>query len=97
MLSSSTTTAHSATSSLPGPASANLKPRSRLLRLRAASPVASAALSVRGRPPRCTVRATFAAGAGGWGAAAVGELATERLVEVAQRAADAAEEVLWKY
>ena len=94
---SSSTTAHSAASPLPGPASANPKPRSRLLRLRAASPVPSAALSARGRPPMCTVRASSAAGAGGWGAEAVGELATERLVEVAQRAADAAGEVLRKY
>jgi inositol-phosphate phosphatase / L-galactose 1-phosphate phosphatase / histidinol-phosphatase len=44
-----------------------------------------------------TVRASFAAGAAGRRAAAVGELATERLVEVAQRAADAAGEVLRKY
>ncbi|CAD6232276.1 unnamed protein product [Miscanthus lutarioriparius] len=94
---SSSSIAHSAASPLPGPASANPKPRSRLLRLRAASPMPSAALSARGRPPMCTVGASSAAGAGGWGAVAVGELATERLVEVAQRAADAAGEVLRKY
>jgi inositol-phosphate phosphatase/L-galactose 1-phosphate phosphatase/histidinol-phosphatase len=44
-----------------------------------------------------SVRASVAAGAGGPGAAVVGEVATERLVEVAQRAADAAGEVLRKY
>jgi inositol-phosphate phosphatase/L-galactose 1-phosphate phosphatase/histidinol-phosphatase len=41
--------------------------------------------------------ASVAAEAGGPGAAAVGEVATERLVEVAQLAADAAGEVLRKY
>jgi len=44
-----------------------------------------------------SVRASTAAGVGGPGAAAVGEVATEQLVEVAQRAADAAGEVLRKY
>lgn len=96
MLSSSSST-HSATSPFPGLASANPNPRSRLLRLRAASPVSSAVLSASGPPPMSTVRASFAAGAAGRRAAAVGELATERLVEVAQRAADAAGEVLRKY
>ncbi|AQK89503.1 inositol-1-monophosphatase [Zea mays] len=96
MLSSSSST-HSATSPFPGLASANPNPRSRLLRLRAASPVSSAVLSASGRQPMSTVRASFAAGAAGRRAAAVGELATERLVEVAQRAADAAGEVLRKY
>ncbi|TKW12714.1 hypothetical protein SEVIR_5G053900v4 [Setaria viridis] len=96
MLSSSSTTLPPA-SPLPGPASANPNPRSRLLRLPAALSAPSAVVRARGRPPMGSVRASVAAGAGGPGAAAVGEVATEQLVEVAQRAADAAGEVLRKY
>jgi inositol-phosphate phosphatase / L-galactose 1-phosphate phosphatase / histidinol-phosphatase len=70
------------------PASANPNPCRPLLPVWAAP----AAVCTRGRPPIGSVRAS---------AAAVGreegEMATERLVEVAQRAADAAGEVLRKY
>ncbi|OEL33629.1 Bifunctional phosphatase IMPL2, chloroplastic [Dichanthelium oligosanthes] len=91
----STTTTRPPASPLPGPASANPNPYLRLPRLPAAP---SAVVRARGRPPMGSVRASAAAGAGGPGAAAaVGEVATERLVEVAQRAADAAGEVLRKY
>ncbi|CAO2193056.1 unnamed protein product [Urochloa humidicola] len=96
MLSSSTTTLPPA-SPLPDPASANPNPLFCGLRLPAAFSAPSTVVRARGRPPMGSVRASVAVGAGGPGATVVGEVATERLVEVAQLAADAAGEVLRKY
>ncbi|GJN37868.1 hypothetical protein PR202_gb26865 [Eleusine coracana subsp. coracana] len=88
LASSSTATPLRPASPLSRPASAN--PNLRCPFLPAAA--APATVRARGRPPMGSVKAS---------AAAVGqeeeEVATERLVEVAQRAADAAGEVLRKY
>lgn len=88
LASSSTTSPLPPASPLPRSASANPNPCRPFL----AVATAPAAVRARGRPPMGSVKAS---------AAAVGqeegEVATERLVEVAQMAADAAGEVLRKY
>ncbi|KAL6627652.1 hypothetical protein ACP70R_031378 [Stipagrostis hirtigluma subsp. patula] len=96
MLSSSSTTTLPPASPLPRPASANPNPR---LLPSAAASARPAAVRARGRPPMGSVRASPAAGSAGPGAAGLeeGVVATERLVEVAHGAADAAGEVLRKY